>query len=99
MRDATGALCQMRGELDPFLLGCLGGRRMMSTRKLADYGIEGAADMMRGAEEAQCGMRLALKFLLQIQGKARLSDPRLATNQHHAAFATARLGPAPVEHA
>jgi hypothetical protein len=35
---------------------------------------------MRGAEETQFRMRLALKLLLQIQGEARLSDPRLATD-------------------
>ena len=55
--------------------------------------------MVRGAEEVPYGTRLALKLLLQTLGEARFSDPRLASNQHHAAFTAPRLGPAPVEQA
>ena len=63
--------------------------------QLADKGVERAILMMRRAEIAQSGVRLALDALRQCRGQARLADPRLAGDQHHTTFAELCLPPAP----
>ena len=63
--------------------------------KLGDERIERAVLIMRRAEIAQPGVRIARDALRQLGRKPRLADPRLARDQHHSAFAGLRLLPAP----
>ena len=63
--------------------------------QLADKGVERAVLIVRRAEIAQSGMRLALDMLRQCRGQPRLANPRLAGDQHHPPFAGLCLLPAP----
>ena len=62
--------------------------------ELGDEGIERAVLVVRRAEIAQAGMRLASDVLGKRRRQPRLADARLAGDQHHPSFAALRLLPA-----
>src|SRR5262249_28644530 len=61
--------------------------------ELRDDRVECAISVVRRAEIAQAGVRLARDPLLQGGTEAGLANARLARKQHHAAFASFRAMP------
>src|SRR5437016_5091700 len=63
--------------------------------ELGDEGVERAVLVVRRAEIAQPGMRLAFDMRGKCRRQPRLADARLAGNQYHPSFAGLCLLPAP----
>src|ERR1700738_2902587 len=63
--------------------------------ELGDEGVECAVLVVRRAEIAQPGMRLAFDVPGKCRRQPRLADARLAGNQHYPSFAAFCLLPAP----
>ena len=88
-------VAEQRLQLVEFVVARVVAGEPRGALQLADKGVERAVLIVRRAEIAQSGVRLALDALRQRRGQARLADPRLAGDQHHPPFAGLRLLPAP----
>src|SRR5207248_1463172 len=90
-----GRLRNERFKFCPPLLWRVAAFKAGSTFDLADEREQRTVGMMRRAEIAQRGVRLALQALSERQRNVRLADPWLAGQHDHSTFALRGISPPP----
>jgi hypothetical protein len=96
-RDLVAVACARRDqghELVEPLLGRVVLRKAGGAFELCDKGIQRAVLMVRRAEIAQPGVRLAFEALAQRRGQPRLADARLARQKYDLPLARRGAPPA-----